>query len=34
MKKMVTEVEQEPRHPWHELLVDLTANDFKPASTR
>ena len=28
MKKMVAEVEQNPKHPWHKLLGDLTANAF------
>jgi hypothetical protein len=28
---MVAEVENNPRHPWHNLLNDLTANAFKPA---
>jgi flavin-dependent dehydrogenase len=31
MKKIVSEVERNPRHPWHELLVDLTANAFRAA---
>jgi 1H-pyrrole-2-carbonyl-[peptidyl-carrier protein] chlorinase len=31
MQKMVSEVEHQPRHPWHELLGDLTANAFRPA---
>ena len=30
MKKMVTEVEQNEKHPWHKLLGDLTANAFRP----
>ena len=30
MKKMVAEVEQNPKHPWHKLLGDLTANAFRP----
>jgi len=28
MRKMVTEVEQNEKHPWHKLLGDLTANAF------
>jgi FADH2 O2-dependent halogenase len=30
MKTMVAEVEQNPKHPWHELLGSLTANAFRP----
>jgi len=30
MKQMVSDVERDPRHPWHKLLVDLTANEFVP----
>src|SRR5271155_3751142 len=30
MRKMVTEVEQNEKHPWHKLLGDLTANAFSP----
>jgi FADH2 O2-dependent halogenase len=30
MRDIVTEVENNERHPWHELLGDLTANVFKP----
>lgn len=30
MKKMVAEVEQNPKHPWHKLLGDLTADAFRP----
>jgi FADH2 O2-dependent halogenase len=30
MQKMVTEVEQNERHPWHKLLGDLTSNAFSP----
>ena len=31
MRAMVAEVENTPKHPWHKLLNDLTANAFKPA---
>ncbi|MCC6774463.1 MAG: tryptophan 7-halogenase [Gemmatimonadaceae bacterium] len=31
MREMVAEVENTPRHPWHTLLNDLTANAFKPS---
>ena len=31
MRTMVAEVENTPKHPWHKLLNDLTANAFKPA---
>lgn len=31
MRQMVAEVENTPKHPWHNLLNDLTANAFKPA---
>ncbi len=30
MKKMVSEVEQNEKHPWHKLLGDLTSNAFSP----
>jgi len=30
MKRMVTEVEENEKHPWHKLLGDLTANAFRP----
>jgi 1H-pyrrole-2-carbonyl-[peptidyl-carrier protein] chlorinase len=30
MRAMVSQVEQNPKHPWHELLNDLTANAFIP----
>ena len=30
MRNIVTEVENNPRHVWHKLLGDLTANAFKP----
>jgi hypothetical protein len=32
MKKMVSDVEQNEKHPWHKLLGDLTSNAFSPAS--
>jgi flavin-dependent dehydrogenase len=32
MQLLVAEVEQNPKHPWHELLGDLTAHAFQPAS--
>ncbi len=32
MRKMVTEVEQNEKHPWHKLLGDLTANAFTQPS--
>jgi FADH2 O2-dependent halogenase len=32
MKKMVSEVEQNDKHPWHKLLGDLTANAFRPTA--
>jgi hypothetical protein len=28
MRKMVADVEQNEKHPWHKLLGDLTANAF------
>ena len=31
MRKRVAKVEQDPKHPWHPLLNDLTANAFRPA---
>lgn len=31
MRNMVAEVEQNPKHPWHQLLGDLTSNAFQPA---
>lgn len=31
MREMVSEVEDNPKHPWHTLLNGLTANAFKPA---
>ncbi len=31
MRRMVAEVEQNPKHPWHQLLGDLTANAFRPS---
>jgi 1H-pyrrole-2-carbonyl-[peptidyl-carrier protein] chlorinase len=30
MRKMVSEVEQSPQHPWHQLLNDLTMDAFRP----
>jgi FADH2 O2-dependent halogenase len=30
MQETVTKVEQNPNHPWHKLLGDLTANAFRP----
>src|SRR5207249_4326187 len=30
MRSMVSEVERNPKHPWHQLLGDLTANAFSP----
>lgn len=30
MRKMVSEVEQNEKHPWHELLGDLTVDAFRP----
>jgi flavin-dependent dehydrogenase len=30
MRKMVTDVEQNEKHPWHKLLGDLTSNAFRP----
>ncbi len=30
MRKMVSEVEKNEKHPWHELLGDLTADSFRP----
>lgn len=32
MRMMVSEVEQNEKHPWHQLLGDLTANAFRPMS--
>jgi FADH2 O2-dependent halogenase len=31
MRSMVTQVEQNPGHPWHQLLNDMTSNAFAPA---
>lgn len=31
MREMVAMVEDNPKHPWHKLLGDLTQNAFKPA---
>ncbi|MGA7401906.1 MAG: NAD(P)/FAD-dependent oxidoreductase [Candidatus Sulfotelmatobacter sp.] len=33
MREMVTEVEQNQKHPWHKLLGDLTANAFSQATS-
>lgn len=33
MKKMVSEVEQNPKHPWHKMLGDMTVDAFKQAAT-
>lgn len=33
MKKMVAEVEQNEKHPWHKLLGDMTVDAFKEAAT-
>jgi 1H-pyrrole-2-carbonyl-[peptidyl-carrier protein] chlorinase len=30
MRKMVSEVEQNAKHPWHDLLGDLTVDAFRP----
>ena len=30
MRAMVAQVEQNPKHPWHELLGSLTSNAFRP----
>jgi flavin-dependent dehydrogenase len=32
MRNMVSEVEQDPKHPWHQLLNDLTHDAFRPRS--
>ncbi len=34
MQAMVSDVERNPKHPWHELLGDLTANAFRPVENR
>jgi FADH2 O2-dependent halogenase len=31
MQRMVSEVEENEKHPWHKLLGDLTSNAFRPA---
>ena len=31
MREIVSEVERDPKHPWHGLLNDLTGNAFRPA---
>jgi hypothetical protein len=33
MQAMVADVERNPKHPWHELLQDLTASVFSPAKS-
>lgn len=30
MKRIVSEVEREPQHPWHKGLGELTSTDFRP----
>lgn len=30
MRRMVQQVENNPKHPWHDLLNDMTANAFAP----
>ncbi|HEY6342379.1 MAG TPA: NAD(P)/FAD-dependent oxidoreductase [Bryobacteraceae bacterium] len=30
MRKMVSDVERNPKHPWHQLLNDLTMDAFRP----
>jgi hypothetical protein len=32
MRQVVAEVERNPKHVWHDLLNDLTANAFCPQS--
>src|SRR5271157_2120427 len=32
MKSMVSQVEQNPKHPWHKLLGDMTVDAFKQVS--
>ncbi len=34
MRKVVTVVEENPNHIWHNLLGELTSNAFKPAHVR
>ncbi|HEY6274410.1 MAG TPA: NAD(P)/FAD-dependent oxidoreductase [Terriglobales bacterium] len=31
MRRIVTDVERRPNHPWHKLLGDLTSEAFRPA---
>jgi 1H-pyrrole-2-carbonyl-[peptidyl-carrier protein] chlorinase len=31
MKRIVSDVEQRPSHPWHKLLGDLTDQSLRPA---
>ena len=33
MKKMVSEVEQNEKHPWHKSLGDMTVDAFKHAAS-
>jgi hypothetical protein len=33
MKKMVSEVEQNEKHPWHKSLGDMTVDAFKQVAT-
>jgi len=33
MKKMVSEVEQNVKHPWHKSLGDMTVDAFKQVAT-
>lgn len=33
MRTMVSQVENDPKHPWHRLLGDLTSNAFSPSPT-
>ena len=33
MRAMVSKVEQNPKHPWHGLLNDLTTHAFTPAAS-
>ena len=30
MRETVKEVEENPRHPWHQLLNDMTSHAFDP----
>ena len=31
MQEYVRDVEQNPKHPWHKLLGELTGDSFKPS---